>query len=205
MGGIQSVTRLCFTAMANSFMVDYVARQKVGGTHINYFYLKQFPFLPPAFLESIIPGILGVSIREWMLPRVLELIYTAEDLKILARDCGYEGAPFQWDDDRRFEIRCELDAAFLHLYMPSESNGEWRRAEGETNDQLAVLKNHFPTPRHAVAYIFDQFKIVGEKDVKAYNRYRTKERVLEIYDAMLEAQGNEIPYQSSLSHSLGNR
>src|SRR5450759_2726879 len=32
---------------ASSFVLDYVARQKVGGTHMNFFILKQLPILPP--------------------------------------------------------------------------------------------------------------------------------------------------------------
>ena len=26
------------------------------------------------------------------------------------------GSPFRWDEGRRFAMRCELDAAFFHLY-----------------------------------------------------------------------------------------
>ena len=62
------------------------------------------------------------------------------------------------------------------------------RAEGETPEQLAALKHHFPQPRDAVAYILDQFPIVRQKDEQAHGSYRTKERILEIYDAMLAAQ-----------------
>ena len=50
------------------------------------------------------------------------------------------------------------------------------------------MKRHFPAPRDAVAYILDQFPIVRRKDEAAFGRYRTKDRILEIYDAMLVAQ-----------------
>ena len=123
-----------------------------------------------------------------LLRRVLELVYTAHDMTPLARDCGYAGPPFVWDESRRFEIRCELDAAFFHLYLPADPRGAWRSAEGEPPEQLAALQKHFPTPRDAVAYILDQFPIVRQKDEEAHGRYRTKEGILEIYDAMLLAQ-----------------
>ena len=55
-----------------------------------------------------------------------------------------------------------------------------------------------PLPRHAVAYILDQFPIVRQKDEAAHGRYRTKERILEIYDAMLAAQRSGKPYQTRL-------
>jgi hypothetical protein len=190
MAGIPDKCQCAFEAMADSFMVDYVARQKVGGTHINYFYLKQFPFLLPTALDAEASWKSGQTILDWLAPRVLELVYTAHDLAPLARECGYDGPPFAWDEARRFELRCELDAAFFHLYLPSEANGEWRVASSdwavvdETPEQLAALKRHFPTPRDAVSYILDQFPIVRQKDEDAHGRYRTKERILEIYDAM---------------------
>ena len=54
------------------------------------------------------------SLRKLIVPRVLELTYTAWDLEGFARDCGYDGPPFRWDEERRFMLRCELDAAFFH-------------------------------------------------------------------------------------------
>lgn len=201
MEGVDPHSRLAFESMADAFVVDYIARQKVGGTHINYFYLKQFPFKTPNELRAARIG--NQTATDWLFPRILELVYTAHDLAPLAKDCGYAGPPFVWDDDRRFEIRCELDAAFFHLYLPCESNGDWRTANGETAEQLTALKKHFPTPRDAVAFIMDQFPIVKQKDEEAHGRYRTKERILEIYDEMLKAQRTGREYESRLNRGPG--
>jgi hypothetical protein len=203
-GPIAGTYRLCFACMLDGFVVDYAARQKVGGTHINYFYLKQFPVLPPSAFDLPAGFAGGRSLINWTLPRALELTYSAIDLCELARDCGYDGPPFPWDDDRRFEIRCELDAAFFHLYLPAESNGQWRIAEGENSDQLAALQRHFPTPRDAVGYIMDQFPIVRQKDEEAHGRFRTKDRILEIYGAMLAAQRSGREYQTALNPAPGD-
>lgn len=95
---------------------DYVARQKVGGTAMAYFIFKQLPVLPPETYRQPTPWQPGITLRDWILPRVLELTYTAYDLEPFARDCGYDGPPFRWDEERRFLLRCELDAAYFHLY-----------------------------------------------------------------------------------------
>jgi hypothetical protein len=151
----------------------------------------------------------SASYEEWASDRTFELVYTSRDMRALGNDCGFQSQPFHWDHDCRFEIRCDLDAAFFHLYLPSEANGEWRVANSEwavvdeTPEQLEALKRHFPTPRHAVAYILDQFPIVKRKDEEAYARYRTKERILEIYDAMLEAKKSGKPYRLSLNPPPG--
>src|SRR5436190_4906632 len=86
----------------------------------------------------------GTILRDWLVPRVLELTYTAWDLEPFARECGRPGPPFRWDDGRRSVLRCELDAAFFHLYLGPED--EWRR-------RSEALTQNFPTPRHAVDYI----------------------------------------------------
>ena len=56
-------------------------------------------------------------------------------------------------------MRAELDALFFHLY-------------GINRDD--------------VDYIMDTFPIVKRKDEDQYGTYRTKERILEIYDRMAE-------------------
>jgi hypothetical protein len=37
------------------------------------------------------------------------------------------GQPFRWDEGRRFPLRCELDAAFIHLCLTPKA--EWRQPE----------------------------------------------------------------------------
>ena len=144
--------------------------------------------------------------RLWISFRILELTYTAWDLAAFARDCGWDGPPFRWNEERRFLLRCELDAAFFHLYLPATPDGQWkpaRVAEGavrdETPEELAELKKHFPTPRDAVAYIMDTFPIVRRKDEEKYGEYRTKRVILEIYDEMAEAVRTGRPYQTRLN------
>jgi hypothetical protein len=139
----------------SSFVFDYIARQKVGGTHLTYGYLKQLPVLPPERYTQPAPWTLGAPLAEWMLPKILELTYTAHDLEPLARDCGYEGPPFLWNPERRAELKAELDAAFFHLY------GIYRPD---------------------VEYIMDQFPIVRKQDEKLFGCYRTKLDILSYYD-----------------------
>ena len=182
----------------NSFVFDFVARQKISGASLPYFTMKQTAVLPPdAFSDAEFA---------FMMPRVLELLYTGEDLRDFARDCGWNGPPFRWDEDRRFLLRCELDAAFVHLYLPADANGNWRPAResdgcpiDETPEQLADLKRHFPTPRDAVARILDTFPGVRREDEATHGEYRTKRVILEIYDAMRTSITTGKPYKTPLN------
>ena len=189
----------CLCACLNSFCLDYNLRQKASGANLNLYIFKQLASpLPATYNNPCLWGNGEQAMNDWILPYVLELTFTAWDLESFARECGYVGPPFHWDEDRRFLLRCELDAAFFHLYLPAESNGNWHRAEGETDNELESLKANFPTPRSAVDYIMESFPIIRNKDIKKYGDYRTKLVILKIYDQMQEAMETGIPYQTLL-------
>ncbi len=154
-----------------SLALDYCSRQKVGGTNFTYNYLKQLPVLPPSTYAAPTPWSPAIPLRDWLLPRVLELTYTAWDLEPFARDVGWDGPPFRWDPARRFLLRAELDAAFFHLYGLSADD---------------------------TAYILDTFPIVRKNDEKAHGDYRTKRVILEIHAAMADAIRTAAPYQTPL-------
>lgn len=154
-----------------SYVLDYAARQKVGGTHLTFNYLKQLPALAPDNYAHPAPWLLESTSGDWLLPRVLELTYTAWDIEAFARDVGYDGPPFRWEPERRFLLRCELDAAFFHLYGLSRDDTD---------------------------YVMDTFPIVRRSDEKAHGEYRTKRVILEIYDAMAEAARTGTPYPTRL-------
>ena len=117
---------LLLPALLSSLACDFAARFKVGGTHLNFFIAEQIPVLPPAVVDQSVPWCNTKSLRDWLLPCVHELTYTAWDLEPFAADCSWDGPPFPWDDNRRFLLRCELDAAFIHLYLLAEEDGNWR-------------------------------------------------------------------------------
>jgi hypothetical protein len=154
-----------------SFVFDYVARNKIGGTHLTYGLLNQLPVLEPASYEKTSLWESASSVGFWLKNRTLELTYTAWDLEPFAKDCGYDGPPFRWDEERRFLLRCELDAAFFHLYS---------------------------IERDDVDYIMETFPIVKRKDVAQWGSYRTKEQILDIYDRLQRAIDTGEPYQTLL-------
>lgn len=164
----------CLYANLCCFVLDYAARQKVGGTHLTYGYLKQLPVLAPSFHAAPATWTPSCSVRDWLLPRVLELTFTAWDLESFARDCSYEGPPFRWDRERRFALRAELDAAFFHVYGLSRDDAD---------------------------YILDTFPVVKKNDEKAFGEYRTKRAILEAYDALAAAARSGRAYRSPLFES----
>ena len=116
-----------------------------------------------------------------------------------AKDLGHDGPPFRWDDERRFLLRCELDAAFFHLYLRADATGSWLLADRDSAESVARLKAAFPMTREAVAYIMDTFLIVRRKEEEEYEGdYRSKRIILEVYDAMANAIRTGRPYETRL-------
>src|SRR5947207_6955371 len=89
----------CFLGNANSFAFDYLLRNKMGRQGLDYFFLKQTPFIHPNSYSR--------AHLTFIVPRVLELTYTAWDLEPFAKDCGYDGPPFRWSEERRFLLNSE--------------------------------------------------------------------------------------------------
>ena len=42
-----------------------------------------------------------------------------------ARDLGYDGPPFIWDEEERRHLRARLDALYFHLYGLSREDAEY--------------------------------------------------------------------------------
>lgn len=179
----------------NSFICDYLLRQSLGGNNINFFLVKQIATVGPEVFSVYCSWCKRQKLVNWIADRVIELSYTAWDLESFAKDCGYGGPPFVWDEERRFEIAAEIDAVYFHLYLGTEE--DWKK------NGTKELSAYFPTPRHAVEYIMETFPIVKRKDEKEYGSYRTKELILDIYDKMAEAMANGTEYQTILDPPPG--
>jgi len=141
-------------ANLNSIAFDFVARQKIHSTSMNWFIVEQLPVIPPKnFEHKIGKHVVGDFIRG----EVLRLSYTAHDMASFARDQGYDGPPFVWNADDRRHRTARLDALFFHLYG---------------------------IDRDDAAYILDTFPIVRENDEKAHGHYLTKALVLAYMNAV---------------------
>jgi hypothetical protein len=95
-------------AAQSSLVFEYVARQKIDGPVVRAVHWKQLPVPTPDMLEPHLP---------FIVPRVLELVYTSSGMCPFSRDlddCGED--PFAWDPDRRASLRAELDAFFFRVY-----------------------------------------------------------------------------------------
>lgn len=75
--------------------------------------------------------------------------------------------PFRWDDGRRARLRAELDAYYARLY-------------GLTRDELRYILD--PASVHGPDFPGETFRVLKEKEMKAYGEYRTGRLVMEAWE-----------------------
>ena len=152
---------VALTATLSSMSLDFVARHKVGGTHLNFFIAEQLPLLHPNAFSS--------TDLAFITPRVLELTYTSHAMRLWAEDLGHVGPPFGWDPNRRLSLRAELDGFFARKY-------------GLSRDQLRYVLD--PADTHGSHYPSETFRILRDKEIARFGEYRTRRLVLEAYDRL---------------------
>ena len=183
----------CLLGDQNALVHDYVARQKIGGTHLKYHVKKQIVALPP--------DTYGAADLAFIIPRVLELTYTAHDLRPWFEDVWNslddtpegEGtrdriraawaeshgqpvtpgssplAPFPFSPDRRAQLRAELDAYYARLY-------------GLIRDELRYILD--PADVHGPDYPSETFRVLKNNEIRQFGEYRTQRLVLEAWDGL---------------------
>lgn len=159
-------------ANLNSIALDFVARQKIQGQTLNLFIVEQLPVVPPSAYARMFGS---KSAADIVREAVLELSYTAHDLAPFARDMGHVDErgevlpPFNWDEDRRLQLRAKLDALYFILY------GVFDPADPEQS-------------RDDIRYIYSTFPIVEREETAKWGSYRSRELCLAYINALMAGQ-----------------
>lgn len=166
------VPRLCPIAIMASIPFDFIARQKVGGSHMNMFILKQMPFPTPDQIPD--------DLKWEMAKRVIELSYFNHDMdpwvdelwEAMTKSQRKEmpnvelKEPFIFDPNRRAVLQAELDAIVAHLY-------------GLTTDELRYILA--PEDICGLGYINETFRILKERELRELGEYRIRRLVLDAW------------------------
>lgn len=163
----------CFAAMLSSLVFDYVARQKVGGSSMALFIMKQQPVLTPDQIPS--------SMQWQIVKRVAELCYFNHDMDGWALELWEEMSeeqrselpqlgnqqPWIYNPERRAILQAELDAIFAHLY-------------GLNTEDLRYILD--PEDVCGKGCINETFRVLKDNELRQYGEYRTKHLVLEAWN-----------------------
>jgi hypothetical protein len=151
---------LCLLANLNAVVLDYVARQKIGGVTLNFFIVEQLPVYAPDFYQRRCAWSKKEKLAKWIANRVLKLTCVSHDMKPLAEAAKFKPPVHKWDPGERAQLQAELDAAFFLLY-------------GIRRDD--------------VEYVLSTFSGIRRESEGALPGTTTLERVLACYDRFWDA------------------
>ena len=149
-------------ANLNAILFDFVSRQKVPGNNFTLYLLEQLPVIATQGYNQHFGD---RTARDLVRDHVLRLTYTANDMAPFARDLGYDGPPFTWDEEERPHLRARLDALYFHLYGLS---------------------------REDAGYVLDTFPIVRRQDEAAFGAYRTRDLILAYMNALAAGDADTV-------------
>ena len=149
-------------ANLNAILFDFVSRQKVPGNNFTLYLLEQLPVIATQGYNQHFGD---RTARDLVRDHVLRLTYTANDMAPFARDLGYDGPPFTWDEEERRHLRARLDALYFHLYGLS---------------------------REDAGYVLDTFPIVRRQDEAAFGAYRTRDLILAYMNALAAGDADTV-------------
>ena len=158
----------CVLLLGNlgAVVLDFVARQKVQSTHLNWYIAEQLPIVPLEHYRAVRFG--AKTAEEIVREAVVELTYTAHDMVPFARAMGHQDGrgevlpPFRWDAERRLSLRAKLNALYFHLYGV--------------------------TDRDDIRYVYSTFPIVERNEKAAYGTYRSRDLCLAWTSALAAGQ-----------------
>ncbi|MGJ6980682.1 Eco57I restriction-modification methylase domain-containing protein [Aestuariimicrobium soli] len=147
---------LATLSLLNSLAFDYFARQKISGTHLTASILRQLPLPSEAVLTLAPNGLDGATWSEWLASCAWGLSNTSTELDNAVGGSLGRVQPVI-DPERRWEISREIDAAAMVLYGFGRDEVEW---------------------------VLDSFDLLRAQEVRACGQFRTKNRVMELFDAI---------------------
>jgi len=143
-------------SLLSGHIADYVAKQKLQGTHVNFYILYQFP-VPDSSKFRELPGLdTGDScLEDSVIRRLVKCVNYSYDMEPFVKDMGYEIEPRPWNEKERLDYMAQLDAIAAQLY-------------GIDFDDLK--------------YIFTTFPIEKREQERDYGTYLSRDLALKYFD-----------------------
>jgi hypothetical protein len=158
-------------AWLNGLLCEWFLRQRMQGVSLTWYILSQVPIPARDVAHRTASWDQRATIATWVAPRVAELSVTSFDLADLAHELVGRKEAFGYDQERRFKIRTELDAAlfFMSGFSPSDA-----------------------------LFVIDSLDKVAAREISEFGEFRSRKEVPSVMVAMAEAQRTGTPYQTRL-------
>jgi hypothetical protein len=199
------VNQIIINGLFSSIPFDFLCRQKIAGINMNFFYVNQFPVIPP--------NVFTPEIKLTLIPIILELTYTSWDIKAFADDIWRESDEAlrsalvrQWEENREGtgghawvlpewadaypEIAWEREGGACPLppfrwdeerraRLRARLDAQYARLYGLSYDELRYILD--PQDVYGPDFPGETFRVLKDKEMRMYGEYRTRRLVLEAW------------------------
>ncbi len=163
---------LPWLAVANSFAMDWLTRSRLSAPTLSYTLLDSLPFPRLALSDAFVQAA-G--------PIVLRLICTSPEMTAF------------WNQMAKYGIAEPIPTDSVpHLALTAPFGRALARAELDAMVAMRV----FGLTRAELSTVMVSFDVLRRREEKAFGEYRSKRLILEVYDAMAEAERTGVPYQT---------
>ena len=167
-------------SVMNSIPFDYAVRQKVSGTSMNLFIVKQLPVPSPDHIDE--------AIKWQLVKRVAELTYFNHDMDYFAKELSEQLSeeqnaalggrlvkqePWVFNVARRAQVQAEIDALVAKLY-------------GLNDEEVRYILD--PEDVIGTGCINETFRVLKESELRDLGEYRTKRLVLEAWNKLKQGK-----------------
>ena len=193
-------------SMMSSLIFDYIVRQKIGGSSMSFFIVKQFPVLAPSQFPAwskplIVERVAELCYFNHALDGWMDELWHDDEMtddirrRLLRRLADCNGVsidsatpaissmqPYVYNEQRRAVAQAELDAIYARLY-------------GLTTAELRYVLD--PEDVCGKGCINQTFRVLKERETNELGEYRTKRLVLEAwqrfhFDTQYDAPKNPV-------------
>jgi hypothetical protein len=161
---------LPWLAVANSFVMDWIARSKLSSPSMTFSLMDSLPFPRPKLTDAWV---------QLSAPLVLRLICTAPEMTAFWNRMAAHGLCVAVPDG---------------TVPPSALLEEPARERAGAELHALVAQAVYGLTREELCAVLESFPVVKKRDIRDHGEYRTKCIILEYYDALAEAARIGRPY-----------
>lgn len=148
-----------FIANSVSLPFDYIVRQKLGGSNLNFFVFKQLAIVPLVKYTQRVKDLIRKSI--------VEIVCDNEDLQQFGEEYFEEVRLSNYSDINRFNLFCSLDAIYAHLYGLEKEEMDYILETFPIVKRKDIDKYGSYRTKETILKLYDEFAWVSEEVQKA--------------------------------------
>ena len=146
--------------LLNSYLIDFLVREKSTGSNLNFFVIQQIPLPAPSWLKAQPSPDIDQSLWHWLAQMGAELAHTSDAMTPFFKAATGRLSTPTFDKERRRRLRAEVDAMTFRIFNLSRADLELVFSTFPVQRRLECQKYTSWLSRLAIEERFDSYRSV---------------------------------------------